>query len=91
MAQPRLAMQKIKDVLRLSLVGGVTSCRQLGRSVGCGKSAVADCLRRAKVAGQLDWSRVAELDEKELARRLCSAFMRFAQLLRVAITADAVA
>ena len=50
MAQPRLAMQKIKDVLRLHLLGGVGSCRQLARAVGCGKSAVADCLRRAKVA-----------------------------------------
>ncbi len=70
MAQQRLAMQKIKDVLRLCLVGGVTSCRQLGRAVGCGKSAVSDCLRRAKVAGLLDWPQVVELDEAELARRL---------------------
>jgi hypothetical protein len=69
-AQPRLAMQKIKDVLRLHLIGGVTSCRQLGRAVGCGKSAISDCLRRAKVAGLLDWSQVAELDEMQLARRL---------------------
>ena len=63
-------MQKIKDVLRLHLIGGVTSCRQLGRAVGCGKSAISDCLRRAKVAGLLDWSQVAELDEMQLARRL---------------------
>src|SRR5450631_3340862 len=69
-AQQRLAMQKIKDVLRLCLAGGVTSCRQLGRAVGCGKSAVSDCLRRAKVAGLLDWSQVVDLDETELARRL---------------------
>src|SRR5687767_3522304 len=44
-AQPRLAMRKIKDVLRLHLVGGVTSRRQLARTVGCGKSAVSECLR----------------------------------------------
>jgi hypothetical protein len=36
-------MQKIKDVLRMHLPGGVDSCRQLARTVGCGKSAVADC------------------------------------------------
>ena len=34
-------MQKIKDVLRLHLLGGVSSCRQLARAAGCGKSAVA--------------------------------------------------
>jgi hypothetical protein len=69
-AQPRLAMQKIKDVLRMHLLGGVGSCRQLARAVGCGKSAVADCLRRAKVANLSDWAVVAELDEVELSRRL---------------------
>ena len=70
MAQPRLAMQKIKEVLRMHLLGGVGSCRQLARAVGCGKSAVADCLRRAKVAKLSDWASVAELDEGELSRRL---------------------
>ena len=73
MAQPRLAMQKIKDVLRLHLLGGVGSCRQLARAVGCGKSAVADCLRRAKVANLSDWAVIAELDEAELSRRQYSA------------------
>jgi hypothetical protein len=28
-------MQKIKDVLRLHQLGGVGSCRQLARAVGC--------------------------------------------------------
>jgi transposase len=69
-AQPRLAMQRIKDVLRLHLLGGVDSCRQLARAVGCGKSAVADCLRRAKVANLSTWLLVAGLDEAELSRRL---------------------
>src|SRR5450755_2879029 len=63
-------MQKIKDVLRMHLLGGVGSCRQLARAVGCEKSAVADCLRRAKVANLSDWASVAELDEVELSRRL---------------------
>jgi transposase len=63
-------MQKIKDVLRLHLLGGVGSCRQLARAVGCGKSAVADCLRRAKVANLSTWALVAELDEADLSRRL---------------------
>ena len=70
MAQPRLAMQKIKDVLRMHLLGGVGGCRQLARAAGCGKSAVADCLRRARVANLNDWASVAALDEVELSRRL---------------------
>ncbi len=63
-------MQKIKDVLRLHLLGGVESCRQLARTVGCGESAVADCLRRAKMANLSSWTTVAELDEAELSWRL---------------------
>ncbi|MFU8779342.1 MAG: hypothetical protein ACNA7M_17025, partial [Roseovarius sp.] len=66
MAQPRLAMRKIKDILRLHLLGGVTSCRQIGRAAGCGKSAVAECLRRAAAAGLSDWAAVEALDEMAL-------------------------
>ena len=40
-------MHKIKDILRLYLLGGVTSCRRIGRAVGCGKTAVSQCLQRA--------------------------------------------
>jgi len=63
-------MQKIKDVLRLHLAGGVTSRRQLALVVGSGKSAVSDCLRRANVAGLTDWPAIAALDEGELEARL---------------------
>jgi transposase len=63
-------MQKIKDLLRMHLLGGIDSCRQMARAVGCGKSAVADCLRRARVANLNDWASVAALDEGELSRRL---------------------
>ena len=66
-------MQKIKDVLRLHLLGGIDSRRQLARAVGCGKSAVSDCLRRARVAGLLEWGQIAELDEEQLASRLIEA------------------
>ena len=45
-AQERLSVRKIKDLLRLHQVGGVSSRRQLARAVGCGKTAVTDCLRR---------------------------------------------
>ena len=70
MAQERLAMQKIKDVLRLHLVGGVTSRRHLARAAGCGKTAVSECLRRAAAAGLVRWEMIELLDEDELLRRL---------------------
>jgi transposase len=69
-AQERLNVRKIKDLLRLRLLGGVSSRRQLARAVGCGKTAVSDCLRRAEVAGLSTWEAIAELDEVELERRL---------------------
>ena len=66
-------MHKIKDILRLHLLGGVTSCRRIGRAVGCGKTAVAECLRRATAAGLMTWEAVAALDEDTLERRLYPA------------------
>jgi hypothetical protein len=69
-AQQRLAMSKIKDILRLHLLGGVTSCRRIGRAVGCGKTAVSTCLQRAAEAGLRSWEAVKGLDEEELQRRL---------------------
>ena len=70
MAQERLAMHKIKDILRLHYVGGIESRRQLSRAVGCGKTAVSDCLRRAAAAGLTSWEAIAALDEEELEQRL---------------------
>ena len=63
-------MREIKDILRLHLLAGVTSCRHLAGAVGCGKTAVADCLHRAAAAGLEEWEAVAALDETELERRL---------------------
>jgi len=59
-------MHKIKDILRLYLLGGVTSCRRIGRAVGCGKTAVSQCLQRAAAAGLTTWEAVAALDEEAL-------------------------
>jgi transposase len=69
-AQERLSVRKIKDLLRLQLVAGMSSRRQLARAVGCSKTAVSDCLRRAAVAGLTSWEAVEELDEAELEKRL---------------------
>jgi transposase len=69
-AQERLSVRKIKDLLRLHLVGGISSRRQLGRAVGCSKSAASDCLRRAAAAGLSRWEAIVELDEDQLEKRL---------------------
>lgn len=46
MAQPRLSMRKIREVLRLRFEAGL-SRRQIALSVSCSRAAVAECLRRA--------------------------------------------
>jgi len=63
-------MRKIKDILRLHWVGGISSRRQLARATGCGKTAVSECLRRAAIAGLAGWEAVEALEEEELQRRL---------------------
>lgn len=70
MAQKRLAMRKIKDVLRIHLLAPATSARQIAGAVGCGKTAVSDCLRRAAAAGLSTWEAVVDLDEDDLEQRL---------------------
>ena len=56
-------MRKIKEILRLRLLGGITGARRIGLAVGCGKTAVAECLQRAAAAGLTSWETVAGLDE----------------------------
>jgi transposase len=63
----RLPMRKIKDVLRLHAAG--RPARQIGPSVGVGRSTVAEYLRRAEVAG-LSWPLPEGLDEAALERLL---------------------
>ncbi len=49
MAQPRLPMRKIKEILRLHFQARL-SARQIARSCCVSWSAVADFLRRARLA-----------------------------------------
>ena len=63
-------MRQIKTILQLYHVGGIESRRQLARAVGAGKTAVADCLRRAQAAGLTAWEAIEPLDEDALERKL---------------------
>lgn len=67
MAQSRLSMRKIREVLRLKAEG--LSDRQIAAAVGSARSSVQECLRRARTAG-LCWPLPADLDEIALQARL---------------------
>jgi transposase len=70
MAQSRLSMRKIRDVLRLSAAG--LSKRQIAASLGIGPTAAGACLRRARDAG-ISWPLPDDLDDDALERRLYPA------------------
>jgi len=66
--RPRIAMRKIRGVLRLSL-GEQLSRRQISASLGIPLSTLADCIGRAKLAG-LSWPLPDEMDDALLERTL---------------------
>ena len=68
MANSRLSMRKIVDVLRLHFDGG-RSQREISRSLNCSPTTVGEILRRAKLAG-LSWPLPAEESEAGLEARL---------------------
>lgn len=67
MPAERLAMRKIREVLRLAAAGH--SRRRIARSCSSSHSTVCDYLRRAQEAG-LSWPLVTGMDDAELERRL---------------------
>jgi hypothetical protein len=66
-AQARLSVRKIREVLRLRAEG--YSEREIAHSVGCARSSVQICLWRAERVG-LSWPLPAELDDAALQVRL---------------------
>lgn len=68
MAQVRLSMRKIREVLRLTFEAHL-SARQVAVSVGIGRSTVQECLQRAQAAA-VSWPVPAELDDAQLEARL---------------------
>lgn len=67
MAQKRLPVRKIREVLRLKAAG--VSDRKIGMAVGCARSTVQACLQKARDAG-LSWPLPEGLDEAALEARL---------------------
>ena len=68
MPRPRVAMRKIRDVLRLTFAEGL-SRRQVGLSLDIPFTTVADHVRRARAAG-LSWPLPDEMDDRALEERL---------------------
>lgn len=68
MAQKRLSMRKIREILRLRF-GCNLSYRAVARSCSASPAAVYECVQRAEAA-QLDWPLPDTLDDAELDRRL---------------------
>ena len=68
MAQARLSVRKIRDVLRLKNEARLSD-RQIAAVLGSARSTVQECLKRARLAG-LSWPLPAELDDEELSARL---------------------
>jgi transposase len=68
MTRPRSAMRKIREILRLSIAGGL-SRRQVGAATGLPYTTVSDHLDRARRAG-LGWPLPDDLDDDALEARL---------------------
>ena len=68
MAQARLSVRKIREVLRLKAEARLSD-RQIAAVIGSARSTVQECLRRAREAG-VTWPLPPQCDEEELHARL---------------------
>lgn len=68
MKKGRLPMRKIKEILRLKLIGGLSN-RKIAASCSTSHSAVGEYLSRAKEAG-LSWLDVEGLDDAAIEAML---------------------
>ncbi len=68
MAQARLPVRKIQEVLRLKYELGLSD-RKIAATVGSARSTAQECLQRCRQAG-IGWPLHAELDEVQLHERL---------------------
>src|ERR1700752_5328076 len=68
MPTERLAMRKVREVLRLKHAVGL-SYREISEATGVGKTAVYEYIRRAEAIG-ITWPVAEEIDDATLERRL---------------------
>ena len=77
MAQERLPMRKVRDVLRLK--GAGLGKRKIAASLGISATAAGACLRRAREAG-IAWPQAEEMTEDALEAQLYPASVALTQL-----------
>ena len=77
MAQQRLPMRNIRDVLRLQAAG--MSKRKIAASLGIGATAAGECLRRAREAG-VGWPLPDDMTDAGLEARLYPASIALAEI-----------
>ncbi len=68
MAQARLSVRKIREVLRLKAEARLSD-REIAAAIGSARSTVQECLRRARAAG-IGWPLPVECDDEDLVARL---------------------
>jgi transposase len=68
MSSERLAMRKIREVLRLKYSCQIKSVRSIASSAGCSKTSVSEYLGMAEAAGIISWADVEPLAEEELEK-----------------------
>lgn len=69
MAQERLGVRSIREILRLKLVLN-RSDTEAAASVRCARSTISECLRRACIAGLTSWEATEKLTDMELETKL---------------------
>lgn len=69
MTAERMAMRKIREVLRIKIQNKMSDA-WAARSVGCARSTIADYVTRAKKAGLDSWEKIEPMSETELDRLL---------------------
>jgi transposase len=62
-------MRQIKNILHFRYVQGLSS-RAIAKSLGCGKTVVNNCIKKAAQASLSDWESVQNLSEVELEQKL---------------------
>src|SRR5271169_2152445 len=68
MPAERLSMRKVREVLRLRYACGASE-RVIARSIGVGRTAIGEYIRRAAVIG-ITWPVPEDLDDTALERKL---------------------
>src|SRR4051794_33787980 len=66
MATERLAMRKVREILRLRFFSGIKSSRLIAQGAKCSKTTVNEYLSQAEKMGICSWNQIQDLSEQDL-------------------------